>query len=362
MRARSPTPALAGSGMSTPTSEVLDLATLEGGAFDRLWQDRIEPMLRSHEQVRLAGVSKFRNGMVASAAVAAAVAAGAWGVWNDTDAAAIGGMMMGLGGYALSRRPLDKAGAQAQAALIGEIAGSVGVSYQSAGFSAPAFDRMRQLELFSGFDRSRFTDLFHGTRYGCSYDIFEAHLERETRDKDGDTDTTTVFHGQLIRIAFPKPFLGVTVVRRDAGVFNGMRGGMRGALNTLGLGQVGAVHPKLERVGLADPKFERLFEVYASDQVEARYLVHPVFIERLLEVETTCGGQRVRCAFQGGDLLVAVESGDRFKLGGLFSTFLSPERARLIIEDLRAVTRLIDAVLTAEKAPLVGRTGATSGG
>ena len=337
-----------------PTSEPIDLAELEGAAFDRLWHARIEPMLRSHEQARLAGVGKFRTGLAATVPASAAVAAAVWSFGQDVDATAMGAMITGLGGYVLARRPLDKAGATAQTALISEIAGSVGVTYQPSGFAPPAFARMRELELFPDYHRNRFTDLFHGTRHGCSFDLFEAHLERESRDKDGDRRYTTVFHGQLIRVAFPKPYLGVTVVRRDAGVFNGLRA----ALNAFGLANS---RPKLERVALVDPKFERLFEVYSNDQVEARYLVHPMFVERLMDVETVCGGQRVRCAFQGGDLLVAIESGDRFKLNGLFSTFLSPERARLIIEDLRAVTRLIDAVLTAEKAPLVRRSGAASG-
>src|SRR6185369_3828081 len=132
--------------------------------------------------------------------------------------------------------------------------------------------------------------------------------------------------------------LGVTVVRRDLGWFNFM--------NRFGEGD-------LKRVGLEDPKFERDFEVYASDQVEARELVHPVFMERLLALESHFDGKRIRCAFQDGDLLLAVEGRDRFELGSMFRPLPDPTRVRTVVNDIAEILRLIDSMLTAEKAPLV---------
>ena len=176
-------------------------------------------------------------------------------------------------------------------------------------------------------------------RHGCAFDLYEAHLERETKDKDGDSSWSTVFRGQLIRIHFPKPFLGVTVVRRDAGIFNGLRN----------------MGKKFDRIGLADPKFERIFEVYGTDQVEARALVHPFFMERLLEIERAYEGKKVRCAFEDGDLLVAIEGGDKFEVGDMFKGLADPERARRIVGDIAQILKLMDAVLTAETAHLIGR-------
>jgi hypothetical protein len=64
-------------------------------------------------------------------------------------------------------------------------------------------------------------------------------------------------------------------------------------------------------------------------------------------------GGRLRCAFQEGDLLIAVESKDRYEIGGMNETLVDPARARSIIGDLVAVLRLMDAVLTAEQATLL---------
>jgi hypothetical protein len=106
---------------------------------------------------------------------------------------------------------------------------------------------------------------------------------------------------------------------------------------------------------LVDARFERAFEVYSTDQVEARTLMHPVFMERLLEMETIFKGKSVRCGFEMGDLLVAVEGGDKFEAGSMFKPLADPERARKLITEIGLVFRLIDAVLTAEQAPLVAR-------
>ena len=161
-------------------------------------------------------------------------------------------------------------------------------------------------------------------------------MEEKHEGKNGPY-WVTVFRGQLLRVSFPKKFLGVTVVRRDSGLFN--------FFHHFG--------NKLQRVGLEDPKFEREFEVYASDQVEARELIHPVFMERLLTLEKAYDGKRMRCAFQDGDLLLAVEGRDRFEVGSMFRPLADPKRVRTVVDDIAEILRLVDSMLTVERAPLI---------
>jgi len=40
----------------------------------------------------------------------------------------------------------------------------------------------------------------------------------------------------------------------------------------------------MKRVGLVDPVFEKIFEAYGTDQVEARYLLTPTFMQRLVRL------------------------------------------------------------------------------
>ncbi|MEC9217349.1 MAG: DUF3137 domain-containing protein, partial [Pseudomonadota bacterium] len=70
----------------------------------------------------------------------------------------------------------------------------------------------------------------------------------------------TVFHGLVVRTAVHKNFRGRTIILYDAGV----------------VGNFGrALLQGLQRVNLEDPVFEQAFEVAASNQVEARYLLPP---------------------------------------------------------------------------------------
>ena len=61
-----------------------------------------------------------------------------------------------------------------------------------------------------------------------------------------------------------------------------------------------------------------------------------------------CKGKRLRCAFEGGDLLVAVEGGNLFEPGDLFKPFDDPARARRIVDDIAGVMRVMDQVHRAQ--------------
>ena len=122
----------------------------------------------------------------------------------------------------------------------------------------------KRVGLVPGWDRSSYEDLIVGNRNGIDFEFFEAHLEekRTTTDSKGRTRTTwvTVFRGQCIRFDFHKRFFGHTLVTRDAGFFN--------FFGKLTMGD-------LDRARLESPEFEKAFEVYTSDQVEARFLLTP---------------------------------------------------------------------------------------
>jgi hypothetical protein len=261
---------------------------------------------------------------------------GAYVFTQEMSPAFIFGGMAAIVAWGLADSPVQKVARAAKTRTLTAIGEAIGVAYQPNTRPFGVVDRFRRLSLLPSCDRESYDDWFHGDRHGCGFDFFEGHMERRHRTKNGET-WSTVFRGQILRVTFPRPFQGTTIVQRDAGMFNGIAG----------LGS------SLERVGFADPEFERKFEVRSTDQVEARVLVHPVFAERLLELEQQLRGGRLRCAFQEGDLLIAVESKDRYEIGGMNETLVDPARARSIIGDLVAVLRLMDAVLTAEQATLL---------
>jgi hypothetical protein len=316
---------------------IIDLAHLDEAGFSALYRERIGPLFERAEVERGRQLQVFRQrlsfGLPAAAGVGVLVF-----LWAQALVPAlIFGGVLALVAYGYAQHPLAKLGERLKAQTLAALAEAIGAVYEPVGRPAGLIDRYRQLALLPSFDRAAFEDWFHGERQGCAFDMFEGHLERETRDKDGDRSWSTVFRGQIIRLHFPKDFHGVTVVRRDAGVFN--------ALNDWA--------SKMDRIGFADPDFERKFEVYGSDQIEARVLVHPVFVERLLELERRFDGHGLRCGFQGGDLLICVEGRNRFEIGDMMKPLTDPTRAKSIVDDVAAVLQVMDAVLTAEQATLL---------
>lgn len=309
----------------------IDLANLDDASFQRLYGERIEPCFAANEGERINAVATFKRRLLIGAPIVLLIMAGLW-FWTQDPGfpffAAIMGAL-GVGWYAYS--PLAAVGRKVKNAYCSAIAEAMNSNFAIAGFAPPALERFKSLRLLPGYHRSNFEDLFHGAYKDAAFDLYEGHLEQRSTDSKGRTRYTTVFRGQLIRMAFPRKFLGVTIVRRDAGMFNVFGGG-----------------DGLKKVGLEDPKFEKAFEVWGNDQVEARYLLHPVLMQRLLDLETSFKGKRLRCGFEGGDLLVAIEGGNLFEPGDLFKTFNDPARARRIVDEIANVVRVMDQVLGAQ--------------
>ena len=177
---------------------------------------------------------------------------------------------------------------QVKDVLIEQIAPYAQVSFSRDVSDPPAFTTFETCRLIPKHDFSAFEDLVEGERNGRAFQLYEAHLEAEQTDSKGRKSRTTVFRGQLLRMTFQREFSGRTLVLRDAGLLNFAQG----------------FGSELKRAGLADPKFEKKFEVYTSDQVEARYLLTPTLMESLLRLEKQMHGKRIRCGFDGGDVLV----------------------------------------------------------
>ncbi|WP_421864467.1 DUF3137 domain-containing protein [Parvibaculum sp.] len=144
--------------------------------------------------------------------------------------------------------------------------------------------------LLPGYDRKSLEDHVSGEIDGVPFELAEAFLEKKVR-RDKRDDYELVFRGLVARYAFPKRFSGRTVVRGD-------RGSIFGALSHAGAGG--------ERVHLEDPRFDERFDVFSSDQVEARYLLTPAFMERLMQLADASDGP-MRAAFDGGDLFLVID-------------------------------------------------------
>lgn len=298
---------------------------IDEAAFEQLYVSIIEPTLAPMEAERKRLWARFWRqlgmlvipGALAIAAVIAAVAkAGEPFFW-------IAGFGV-IGGAALIYQPLSRFQQRCKAAVLSKLAEALKLSYMIEGFDPPAFDAARGFEILPYYERKSFEDLFAGHRRGCDFQLYEAHLEDE-QGSGKNRRWVTTFRGQIIRIAFPKKFLGTTVVNRER-FFKWKRDGF-------------------ERVGLESSEFERAFEVYGTDQVEARYLVHPAFMARLIDFEAAVGGKKVRCLFHEGDLVIVVEGPNMFEVVDVGKPIPEKERTKKGVLEIQSVFDVMDQVL-----------------
>ncbi len=123
------------------------------------------------------------------------------------------------------------------------------------------------------------------------FSLIDAEEEVETTDTDSDGNTetrthyNTIFCGLFFSADFNKHFSGQTrVFAGGTGFFSGLRGGL---------------------VKLEDPDFARNFTVYSNDQVEARYILSPALMQRLLDLRRRFD-TKLQASFVGSRVVLAV--------------------------------------------------------
>ena len=136
-------------------------------------------------------------------------------------------------------------------------------------------------------------DYFSGTYQGVAIQFCE--MEFKQRRKSGKNTTyVTVFKGLGIMLDLKtKRFYGHTILDRDKGKIASW---------------FKEKSSKLKTANLVDPEFEKLFDVYTSDQVEARYLIDPVMIERIKGLQAEYEGESLVAAFYESRMLILIQS------------------------------------------------------
>lgn len=302
--------------------------------FDQIWSDTLEPRLLSLEGERQAAVRVLWIRIVALGLLGLLVTA-IFLIFGAVDFPWFlpPGIAIAIGaGWGMV--PLTTLRKRVKSEINTTVTDVFGLSY-SVTSHAPGFNTFETLGLLPHHDRSSFEDHIAGPVDGSQMELYEAHLEERRRSKNR-TYYVTVFRGVLIRIQFPRKVEGTTVITRDRGWFNG--------LTAMGK-KWGS--KKLERIGLVDPTFEKIFEVYGDDQVLARYMLTPSFMERLMDLEKALHGKQVRAAFlpgeagQGGELILAAETGNQFEVGSMFQPLASKTRVETVVRELAALRRVI---------------------
>jgi len=147
-----------------------------------------------------------------------------------------------------------------------------------------------------------------------------------------DKSRVTVFKGLFFMADFNKHFNGKTVVLPDTAekLFGGL----------------GKIFQKAnffrgQLIKLEDPEFERNFVVYGDDQIEARYILSPALMARIVDFKRKTG-QKIYLSFVGSKVFVAVWINRNLFEPKLFNTLLDFEPIKQYYEDLTLAIGIVE--------------------
>lgn len=307
--------------------DVFDESRPELKGFNAFYNDKVGPYLEGREAERKRGVKQAIQICIGLVFAGICVSGVLYTKGFDTIwviAPSLFGLV--LGGTAMSARA-NMMSDEIKLYVMGNICGFIGWVYSEKDFVPPHLKAWQDNRLLpKAIDRSSFEDQMTGKAHGADFKFCEAHLERRSTDKDGRSQWNTVFRGILLQIDFHREFLGRTVVLRDSGFFNAKK------------------KSGMKRVGLVDPVFEKIFEAYGTDQVEARYLLTPDFMQKLVDLEKTVSGKKIRFGFFHDKLHIAVEAPNQFEVGSLMKTLMGTERTEKLLREINAIFEVIDGV------------------
>lgn len=161
-------------------------------------------------------------------------------------------------------------------------------------------DEIEPSGIVPSYDYYHIEDGIKGRYKGVDLKISELKL-REERGSGKNRRTVTTFKGIAVILEAHKDFSGWTIVRKDQGFIANFVSSKLGTLSR-------KKSAELENVRLEDPEFEKMFEVYGTDQIEARFLLTTSFMQRLLDLKNALDGKGLQCAFYQKKLLIMVSS------------------------------------------------------
>lgn len=191
-------------------------------------------------------------------------------------------------------------------------------------------------------------DHIQGEYQDVALELFQCSLITPKTDKDGKRYYITEFSGLVITLKFEKNFQGKTILANDKGkVFNFVQGMAKNE----------------ERVELESPEFEELYEVYSTDQIGARKILTPAFMEKLTKltrdvrddlpplIETLSKlskklpGRPPLCHFEGNEMFVMLPYlGDAFEPMGLDKPKDFVQDSKKLLREIKDICDIIDVL------------------
>ena len=179
--------------------------------------------------------------------------------------------------------------------------------------------KIHESGLLGDYEDESYDDIFEGTYKGVKFEIAEAVYR-----KKGYRHNSVIFQGVIIRVPMNKTIETHTIIKLDSMVHISPVYGLR--------------HTTLE-----DVVFEKNFDVFTDNEVEARYLITPSFMQRLNSIKKIFLAGAIECAFYKDELIIALHtSRDLFSIGSLITPIDDSKQYFQMFEEILSIIKLID--------------------
>jgi len=205
--------------------------------------------------------------------------------------------------------------------------------------------------LIAHYNKEEREDGFTGSHGHVAFAMTEVSLEHES-GSGKNRIVVSVFNGLMITMDFPLPFKGHTLVRKDLGKLGNW------------MQEQGT---RLERINLNIRQFEDKFEVYSSDQIEARVILTPDIMENLIKLAVLFSGRKydrleekdllaiargsVELAFMDNTLMITMATmKNLFEIGNLDAGMEDTARIAQFAREVGLIYEVIDLLELNRKA------------
>ena len=173
-------------------------------------------------------------------------------------------------------------------------------------------------KIIKPYDSFQTDDCFTGMYENIPISITEYALyQRKTVHSNGKVRTVTVKTGGgiLFNAKMNKNFNGQTIVVKDKGLFNHFVG-----------------YKNLNRVGLESPEFEKTYETYSDNQIEARYILTTVMMEYMLQLKKIF--PQITFSFFNQEIYINIETHKNlFECNSFFRSLINKKRIDKTFEE-----------------------------
>lgn len=324
----------------TPATKVDDRTAAE-------LMSALRPVLADLESARLEVVRQVNARALIRVPVGAAAGFGLWCleqisgrserdgiagiVWNALCLVAVGAM---AGYYSASR---DGSAAYARLYL-GRVLPLLAARFGDLSFRSPAqlvLQALNSDRLFDDYDRVVSNNEFFGTHRGLPISIATLLLTWGSGKQ-----RRVSFEGLLVEVTLPRALQGTTTVIAGAGAFASLRHWLKTS--------------DRQHVVLEDPQFAAAYDVWSTDQIAARALLTPAFMERLLGLSgpaVSIDGRPLAVAHDNRLTLVIPRYGrDHFMAPGFRKAAASRASLLALYDQIARVLAVADAVIDLDQS------------